>query len=313
MSIYLGGNNSRPYFGGTKINEAYLGSVKVLGGGLPALAPNSLRLQFDDASYDPTVGVWGSGTILDYGWTAVKRASNIWDIRHDGASLSNSLLPFSTLGTSPTSQPWRVLEVNKNPSWNNYGALFRDQPYLDNVPLFTINVGDGVTTMFYNCSSLDNSVAWAKAIAAKLQVYSTDNTFTNCKNNGSIPTVFGGTKGRTRIVSKTGNNLEESFNVTFSPGDWVYIAVRGYSGSSRSTARISSRRSGTDIVRSYNNSSTYILNATASGSTGSKVTQESTMRWGYPEGTRMTCAGYRRAYTTNNPYANVYVDSFQFL
>lgn len=30
MSIYLGGNNSRPYVGGTKITEAYLGGVKVL-------------------------------------------------------------------------------------------------------------------------------------------------------------------------------------------------------------------------------------------------------------------------------------------
>ena len=314
MSIYLGGNNSRPYVGGTKINEAYLGGVKVLGGGLPVLAPNSMRLQFDEVGYDPTVGVWGNKTIVTSGWTATRRSSRVWDIRNDNASLADTLLPFSTLGTSPTTQPWRVLEVNKNSSWNSYWALFRDQPYLDNVPLFTINVRDDVTTMFYNCSSLDNSVAWAKEIAQKLQVYSTSNTFTNCKNNASIPSSFGGTKGRTRIFSKTGTGNAGNYTVVISPGDWIYTAVRGYKSSTgmRSYSRIA-YESGTNMVRNNDYSSSYILYATASGSTGNKVSQESTVRWGYAEGTRMTCAGYRWMGDTNNPYANVYVDSFQFL
>lgn len=319
MSIYLGGNGSLPYVGGNKISEAYLGSVKVLGGGLPALAPNSMRLQFDEDGYDPTVGVWDNKTIVTSGWVATRRSSRIWDIRNDNASLADTLLPFSTLGTSPTSQPWRVLEVNKNPSWNSYWALFRDQPYLDNVPLFTINVGDDVGTMFYNCSNLDNSVAWAKAIATNLPVYSTNSTFTNCKNNGSIPTDFGGAKGRTRIVSLTGSTAGTyTFSVTLSPGDWVYIAARGYtyvSGATfKSEGAITQMSSGTAMGTSRNDSSTYIMRVQSAGSKGSKATGEFTVRWGYPEGSRMTCDNcHRYIRDTNNPYANVYVDSFQFI
>lgn len=319
MSIYLGGNNSRPYFGGTKINEAYLGSVKVLGDvPLPAIGANTIRIQFTDVSYDPSISQWNdSSTWASKGWTLVKRKSspNIWDFTHTSELPNDALYPLrsysGSAGTHPPQAPYAVTDINTS-GWTNFIGLFSGHTLLTEVPLFDISSGT-IDYLFDQAQSLSNDVAWAKRLATTRAIYTLPTFIRNTPNKSSIPTDFGGTKGRTRIVSKTGANLEESFNVTFSPGDWVYIAVRGYSGSSRSTARISSIRSGTDIVRSYNNSSSYILNATASGSTGSKVTQESTMRWGYPEGTRMTCAGYRRAYTTNNPYANVYVDSFQFL
>ena len=318
MSIYLGGNNSRPYVGGAKINEAYLGGVKVLGGGLPALAPNSLRLQFDDASYDPTVGVWGNGTILDYGWTAIKRASNIWDIRHDGASLHDTTTPFSTAGSNPPTQPWRVLEVNKNPAWNDYWALFGRQPYLEYVPLFEIAGTEEFGTMFYEDSRLTNSVEWAKNIATHLQGYTTNQTFTSCANAASIPKDFGGTKARTRIVSKTGGaNVAENLTITLRPGDYIYTACRGYQSSNTSLKSYSYLRlppsSGTAMANSSQYSSSYLIYAKASGSKGSKVTDNTTIRWGYAEGTRMTCTGYKASYNTNNPYANLYVDSFQFI
>lgn len=319
MSIYLGGNNSRPYFGGTKINEAYLGSVKVLGDvPLPAIGAKTIRIQFTDVSYDPSISQWNdSSTWASKGWALVKRKSspNIWDFTHTSELPNDALYPLrsysGSAGTHPPQAPYAVTDINTS-GWTNFIGLFSGHTLLTEVPLFDISSGT-IDYLFDQAQSLSNDVAWAKRLATTRAIYTLPTFITNTPNKSSIPTDFGGTKGRTRIVSKTGANLEESFNVTFSPGDWVYIAVRGYSGSSRSTARISSIRSGTDIVRSYNNSSSYILNATASGSTGSKVTQESTMRWGYPEGTRMTCAGYRRAYTTNNPYANVYVDSFQFL
>ena len=318
MSIYLGGSKLQLNLGGTSIREAYLGGVKVLGEvPLPALAPNSLRLQFDDASYDPTVGVWGNGTILDYGWTAIKRASNIWDIRHDGASLHDTTTPFSTAGSNPPTQPWRVLEVNKNPAWNDYWALFGRQPYLDYVPLFEIAGTEEFGTMFYADSRLTNSVEWAKNIATHLQGYTTNQTFTNCANASSIPTDFGGTKGRTRIVSKTGANVSESLTITLRPGDYIYTACRGYSSSNRdfkSSCYLDlPPSSGTAMANSSQYSSTRLIFAKASGSNGNKVTDDTTIRWGYAEGTRMTCTGYRAAYNTNNPYANLYVDSFQFI
>ena len=316
MAIYLGGNNSRPYVGGSKIAEAYLGGVKVLGGGLPALAPNSLRLQFDDASYDPTVGVWGKGTILDYGWVATKRTSNIWDIRHDGESLHDTTTPFSTAGNNPPTQPWRVLEVNKNPAWNDYWALFARQPYLKYVPLFEIAGTENFGTMFYESSGLTNSVEWAKNIAAHFQGYTTNQTFTRCANASSIPADFGGTKERKRIVSKMGAGpFNETFSVNLHPGDWVYIAARGYTGSSKSYGYIHTRTAGTEIARNISNhDSSTIMRVTASGNTGSKEFGAFTCRWGYPPGTVMTCGSSRRqAYSNNTPYANVYVDSYQFL
>lgn len=316
MAIYLGGNNSRPYFGGVKINEAYLGSVKVLNGGMPTLAPNSLRLQFDDASYDPTVGVWSDRTILDFGWVATKRTSNIWDIRHDGESLHDTTTPFSTAGSNPPTQPWRVLEVNKNPAWNDYWALFARQPYLEYVPLFEIAGTENFGMMFYEASGLTNSVEWAKNIAAHFQGYTTEQTFTNCANASSIPFDFGGTKQRSTIVSKTGAGpFDETFSVDLHPGDWVYIACRGYSRSNKSNAYIHARTAGTEIARNISDfSSSIIMRVEATGNKGSKATGSFTCRWGYPPGSVMTCGSSRRqAYSNNNPYANVYVDSFQFL
>ena len=164
MSIYLGGNKLQLNLGGTSIREAYLGGVKVLGEvPLPALAANSFRVQFDDSSYDPTVGVWSGNTLLTLGWTAVRRRSGIWDLTApSGTSLRNGFVPFSTNGDNPPSQPWRVLQVNANSSWNDFHSLFNGQPMLDEVPVWNIPVGSDVTYMFVGTSSLENGVAWAK-------------------------------------------------------------------------------------------------------------------------------------------------------
>ena len=319
MSIYLGGSKLQLNLGGTSIREAYLGGVKVLGEvPLPALAANSFRVQFDDSSYDPTVGVWSGNTILTLGWTAVRRRSGIWDLTApSGTSLRNGFVPFSTNGDNPTSSPWRVLQVNANSSWNDFHSLFNGQPTLEEVPVWNIPVGSDVTYMFVGTSALENGVAWAKKVATTLQVYTTNNTFGNTKYASSIPTDFGGTKGRTRIVSKTGNNVEENLTITLRPGDYIYTACRGYYGSNRDFKSNCFLQlppsSGTAMANSSQYSSIYLIYARASGSNGAKVTDDTTIRWGYAEGTRMTCTGYRAAYNTNNPYANLYVDSFQFI
>lgn len=319
MAIYLGGNNTRPYVGGTKINEAYLGSVKLLNGGIPVLAPSSMRFQFDEAGYDPTTATSGGVTLASKGWTCVRRSSTIWDFTHTANFSADALAAFYSGGTNIPTQPYRVLEVNVGSSWNYYRALFHNQAYLDNVPVFNIvssGTADNFYLMFGSCPNFNNTVSWLKKVASAFQGYSVSAINSSTKSASSVPTSLGGSKGRTRILSKTGSG-SESFSVTLHPGDWVYIAVRGYTAGASprtSNARISARTAGTDIVRSYNNSSSYILNASASGDYGSKVTQESTMRWGYPQGTTMTCGNcYRQARSTNNPYANVYVDSFKFL
>lgn len=314
MAIYLGGNNSRPYFGGVKINEAYLGSIKVLGGGIPALAPNSLRLQFDDASYDPTVGVWGDGTILDYGWTAIKRASNIWDIRHDGASLHDTTTPFSTAGSNPPTQPWRVLEVNKNPAWNDYWALFGRQPYLEYVPLFEIAGTEEFGTMFFEDSRLTNSVEWAKHIATHLQGYNTNQTFTRCANAASIPTDFGGTKGRTVTVNPgwvtVTSSSPYSYTVSVAPGDVLTCRARNY-GLIRNTRCQASWVSGSFVNRNG------LPNAYVT-ERNTRSDPNTTFRWGYADGSRRSV---KVDGTTTNTNTNtslysrvaVYLESFNFL
>ena len=314
MAIYLGGNKLQLNLGGTSIREAYLGGVKVLGGGIPALAPNSLRLQFDDASYDPTVGVWGNGTILDYGWTAIKRASNIWDIRHDGASLHDTTTPFSTAGNNPPTQPWRVLEVNKNPAWNDYWALFGRQPYLEYVPLFEIAGTEEFGTMFYEDSSLTNSVEWAKHIATHLQGYNTNQTFTRCANAASIPTDFGGTKGRTVTVNPgwvtVTSSSPYSYTVSVAPGDVLTCRARNY-GLIRNTRCQASWVSGS-FVNNNGLPNAYVTER------NTRSDPNTTFRWGYADGSRRSV---KVNGTTTNTNTNtslysrvaVYLESFNFL
>lgn len=314
MAIYLGGNNSRPYVGGSKIAEAYLGGVKVLGGGLPALAPNSLRLQFDDASYDPTVSVWSKGTILDYGWVATRRTSNIWDIRHDGESLHDTTTPFSTVGTNPPTQPWRVLEVNKNPAWNDYWALFARQPYLKYVPLFEIAGTENFGTMFYGSSGLTNSVEWAKNIAAHFQGYTTHETFTGCANAASIPADFGGTKGRTVTVNPGWVTVTKSspysYTVSVAPGD--VLTCRAQNNSLARNTRCKASWVSDSFVDKNGLPNAYVTakNARSDPST--------TFRWGYANGSRRSV---KVNGTTTNTLAGasfesrvaVYLESFNFL
>lgn len=314
MAIYLGGNKLQLNLGGTSIREAYLGGVKVLGGGIPALAPNSLRLQFDDASYDPTIGVWGLGTILDYGWTAIKRDSNIWDIRHDGASLHDTTTPFSTAGSNPPTQPWRVLEVNKNPAWNDYWALFGRQPYLESVPLFEIAGTEEFGTMFYEDSRLTNSVEWAKHIATHLQGYTTDQTFTRCANAASIPFDFGGTKGRTVTVDSgwvtVTSSSPYSYTVSVAPGDVLTCRARNY-GLARNTRCQASWVSGSFVNRNG------LPNAYVTAK-NTRSDPNTTFRWGYADGSRRSV---KVDGTTTNTDKNtslysrvaVYLESFNFL
>lgn len=322
MAIYLGGSKLQLNLGGTSIGEAYLGGVKVLGEvPLPAIGAKTIRIQFTDVSYDPSISQWNdSSTWASKGWTLVKRKSspNIWDFTHTAELPNDALYPLRSYsggaGTHPPQAPYAVTDINTS-GWTNFIGLFSGHTLLTEVPLFNISSGT-IDYLFAQAQSLSNDVAWAKRLATTRAIYTLPTFITNTPNKSSIPTDFGGTKGRTRILSKTGTG-SESFSVTLRPGDWIYIAVRGYTAGASprtSNARISARTAGTDIVRSYNNSSSYILNASASGDYGSKVTQESTMRWGYPQGTTMTCGNcYRQARSTNNPYANVYVDSFQFI
>lgn len=316
MAIYLGGNKLQLNLGGTSIREAYLGGVKVLGEvPLPALAANSFRVQFDDSSYDPTVGVWGGNTILTLGWTAVRRRSGIWDLTApSGSSLRNGFVPFSTNGDNPTSSPWRVLQVNANSSWNDFLSLFNGQPTLEEVPVWNIPVGSDVTYMFVGTSALENGVAWAKKVATTLQVYTTNNTFGNTKYASSIPTDFGGTKDRTVTVNPgwvtVTSSSPYSYTVSVAPGDVLTCRARNY-GLIRNTRCQASWVSGSFVNRNG------LPNAYVT-ERNTRSDPNTTFRWGYADGSRRSV---KVDGTTTNTNTNtslysrvaVYLESFNFL
>lgn len=322
MSIYLGGSKLQLNLGGTSIREAYLGGVKVLGEvPLPTIGAKTIRIQFTDVSYDPSISQWNdSSTWASKGWTLVKRRSspNIWDFTHTAELPNDALYPLRSYsggaGTHPPQAPYAVTDINTS-GWTNFIGLFSGHTLLTEVPLFDISSGT-IDYLFDQAQSLSNDVAWAKRLATTRAIY-TMSFITNTPNRSSIPTDFGGTKGRTRIVSKTGNNVEENLTITLRPGDWVYTACRGYLSTNSGFKSVCWLQlpptSGTAMANSSQYSSQYLIYAKASGSNGNKVTDDTTIRWGYAEGTRMTCTGYRAAYNTNNPYANLYVDSFQFI
>lgn len=316
MSIYLGGNKLQLNLGGTSIREAYLGGVKVLGEvPLPALAANSFRVQFDDSSYDPTVGVWGGNTLLTLGWSAVRRRSGIWDLTApSGTSLRNGFVPFSTNGDNPTSYPWRVLQVNANSSWNDFHSLFNGQPMLEEVPVWNIPVGSDVTYMFVRTSALENGVAWAKKIATTLQVYTTNNTFSNTKYASSIPTDFGGTKGRSVTVNPGWVSITSSspynYTVSVAPGDVLTCRARNYD-LARNTRCQASWVSGSFV----NNNGLPNAYVTAKNTRSDPNT---TFRWGYAEGSRRSVkvtGTTTNTITTSSLYSRVavYLESFNFL
>jgi len=76
MSITLGSNIAGVYVGNSKIVKAYLGSSLVFSAGLPAIAPYTMRFQFNDG-FDPSslldedheyIGTWThvSGSVWDF-------------------------------------------------------------------------------------------------------------------------------------------------------------------------------------------------------------------------------------------------------
>lgn len=324
MSIYLGSNKLQLNLGGTGIGEAYLGGVKVLGEvPLPVIGAKTIRIQFTDVSYDPSISQWSdSSTWASKGWTLVKRKSspNIWDFTHTAELPNDALYPLRSYsggaGTHPPQAPYAVTDINTS-GWTNFTGLFSGHTLLTEVPLFNISSGT-IDYLFDQAQSLSNDIAWAKRLATTRAIYTLTTFITNTPNKSSIPTAFGGTKGRTRIVSKAGGaNVSENLTITLRPGDYIYTSCRGYQSNNASFKSNCYLKlppsSGTAMANNSQYSSTYLIYAKASGSTGSKVTDETTIRWGYAEGTRMTCTGYRASYNANNPYANLYVDSFQFI
>lgn len=330
MSIVLDNMKACGVYLGGQAKEVYHGSDLVWRRSYPALLPGTMRIRFSDTAYDPSSAP--SGTWANLGWT-LKRVShepNIWDFYHPTNLPNDALAPMSNASGAaiPATANYAVEEVVPHSSWANYLGLFREHHYLVKCAEFALasvvaTTENATSYMFNNCSRLANDIAWARHIAQLLQVFPANSgsdgrgaRFYGTPNGASIPIPFGGTKGRTRVVSKTGSGpFDETFSVNLRPGDWVYIACRGYSGSNNSYGYIHVRTGGTEIARNISNySSTIIMRVAASGVIGSKATGQFVCRWGYPPGTVMTCGSSRRvAYSNNNPYANVYVDSYQFL
>lgn len=332
MSIVLDNMKACGVYLGGQAKEVYHGSDLVWRRSYPALLPGTLRMRFSDTTYDPSSAP--AGTWSNLGWT-LKRVShepNIWDFYHPTNLPNDALRPMANVSgaTIPVTANFTIDEVVPHSSWANYIGLFSEHHYLVRCAEFAL-ASQAVTPassnatayMFYNCSRLGNDIEWARHIYQLRQVFPA-NSGSDARGNrvyatphaSSIPIAFGGTKGRTRVVSKTGTGpFDETFSVNLRPGDWVYIACRGYSGSNKSGAYIHVRTSGNEIARDISNyDSTRILRVAATGSTGDKATGQFVCRWGYPPGTVMTCGSSRRiAYSSNSPYANVYVDSYQFL
>lgn len=317
------------YLGG-QAKEVYHGSDLVWRRSYPVLLPGTLRMRFSDTSYDPSSAP--AGTWANLGWT-LKRVShepNIWDFYHPTNLPDDALRPMTNVtGTAvPVTANFTVDEVVPHPSWTNYLGLFSEHHYLTRCAEFALapsaaTAASATSFMFHGCASLTNDIEWARHLAQLLQIFpdggeadAQGNRIKGTPHGSSIPIFFGGTKGRARIVSKTGAGpFNETFSVDLHPGDWVYIAARGYTGSSKSYGYIHARTGGTEIARNISNySPSIIMRVEATGSNGGKATGWFTCRWGYPPGSVMTCgSSHRQAYSANNPYANVYVNSYQFL
>lgn len=330
MSIVLDSMKACGIYLGGQAKEVYHGSDLVWRRRYPALLPGTLRIRFSDTAYDPSSAP--AGTWANLGWT-LKRVShepNIWDFYHPADLPNDALRPMTNAsGTAiPVTANFTIDEVVPHSSWTNYFGLFSEHHYLVRCAEFALAAsaatnGNATRYMFNNCFRLENDIEWARHIAQLLQLFpdasesdTRGDRVYETPHKSSIPIAFGGTKARTRVVSKTGAGpFDETFSVTLRPGDWVYIAARGYTGSRKSYGYIHTRTAGTEIARNISDhDSSTIMRVTATGSKGSKATGMFVCRWGYPPGTTMTCGNSRRqAYSGNNPYANVYVDSYQFL
>ena len=327
MGIYLG---SVPILGVSKdglIKEVYVGADRKYIRRYDDLRAGTLRILFSDTSYDPRNASYSGQTLEDYGWTLTKLADepNLWDFYHPAALPNDALRPLASgTGSGVSGAPtagYMVTEALRSTNWSSTYGLFSQHTYLTYATEFPIGMtAANAYYMLNNCPRLTNDVEWARRLAATLAYMaagdspSAGNFITNTPHKASIPVPFGGTKGRTRVVNKTGTGpFDETFSISFRPGDWCYIAARGYTGSNKSYAYINARTAGTEMVTSRKDSSTRFMTVTASGSTGSKATGDFTVRWGYPLDAIMTCGSSRRvAYANNNPYANVYRDSYGF-
>ena len=325
MGIYLG---SVPILGASQnglIKEVYAGVDRKYIRRYGDLRAGTLRIQFSNTSYDPTTASLSGQTLADYGWTLTKLADepNLWDFYHPAALQNDALRPLASV-TEATGNPtarYMVTEALRSTNWTSTIGLFSAHHYLAYATEFPISTTPAnAAYMFNDCVRLSNDVEWARRLAATLTIMTSGESpsagtyITNTPHKASIPVPFGGTKTRTRVVSKTGAGpFNETFNIGFRPGDWCCIACRGYSGSSKSHAYITVRSSGDTLATSRQDSSTYIMHVTATGSSGDEATGDFTVRWGYALAATMTCANsLRHAYSNNNPYANVYRDSYSF-
>lgn len=326
MGIYLG---SMPIYGIDQnglVKEVFVGTSRKYIRRYNDLQPGTLRIQFSDTSYDPTQASFNGSTLADYGWTLTKLSSepNLWDFYHPANLPNNALRPLASGQSGVSGAPtagYMVTEALCSSNWSNEIGLFSDHTYLTYATEFTIpTTTSAAAYMFNNCTRLSNDVEWARRIAATITLMtegespSQGNYITNTPHASSIPVPFGGTKTRTRVVSKTGAGpFFETFDIAFRPGDWCYIAARGYTGSDKSYAYITARTSGSTMTTSRQDSSSRIMTVTATGSTGNKAVGDFTVRWGYGLTSVMTCGSSKRqAYANNNPYANVYRDSYNF-
>lgn len=317
MAIYLGGSKLQLNLGGTSIREAYLGGVKVLNGGMPVLAPSSMRFQFDEDGYDPTAAVSGGVTLASKGWTCIRRSSTIWDFTHTENFSADALAAFYSGGTNIPTQPYRVLEVNVGSSWNYYRALFHNQAYLDDVPLFNIvssGTSDNFYLMFGSCPNFNSTVNWLKKIAVAFQGYSVNAIDSSTKSASSVPTSLGGTKGRSVTVNPGWVTITSSssynYTVSVAPGDVLTCRARNYD-LARNTRCQASWVSGSFV----NNNGLPNAYVTAKNTRSDPNT---TFRWGYEGGSRRSV---KVDGTTTNTNANtrlysrvaVYLESFNFL
>ena len=330
MSIVLDNMKACSVYLGGQAKEVYHGSDLVWRRSYPALLPGTMRMRFSDTAYDPSSAP--AGTWSNLGWT-LKRVShepNIWDFYHPTNLPDDALRPMTNAsGTAvPVTANFTIDEVVPHSSWTNYFGLFSEHQYLVRCAEFALapsaaTAASATSYMFNECASLTNDIEWARHLAQLLQIFpdggevdAQGNRVKGTPHGASIPIFFGGTMHRTNLVRKTGAGpFNETFTLTIRPGDWVYIAARGYTGSNKSYGYIHTRTSGNEIARNISNhDSSTIMRVTATGSTGSKAIGQFVCRWGYPPGNTMVCGSCRRqAYSSNNPYVNVYHSSYQFL
>lgn len=327
MGIYLG---SVPILGVSKdglIKEVYVGADRKYIRRYDDLRAGTLRILFSDTSYDPRNATFSGQTLEDYGWTLTKLADepNLWDFYHPASLPNDALRPLASgTGSGVSGAPtagYMVTEALRSANWSSTYGLFSQHTYLTYATEFPIGTtAENAYYMLNNCPRLSNDIEWARRIAGTIPLMtsgefpSAGNYITGTPHASSIPVPFGGTKGRSNVVHKTdAGPFDETFSVVFRPGDWCYIAARGYTGSKKSYGYINARTAGIEMVTSRKDSSTRIMTVTASGSTGSKVNGEFTVRWGYPLNATMTCGSCRRvAYANNRPYVNVYSTSYNF-